>query len=113
MNLSVQIVDCAFGIAAAHVYVALSRRAGADWHAVAEGRTDANGGLHDWHDGALPTGIYRLEADLDGYYSDLGIVPFSPRAVVEFRVLDATADLLIPLLITGNSQLAYRSARSS
>jgi 5-hydroxyisourate hydrolase len=108
MNLSIQVVDCAFGIAAAGVQVGLSRRVSQDWVLVAEGYTDSNGSLRGWHDGALSAGTYRLEADMDRYYADLGIVPFLPRAVVEFRVTDVNADLIIPLLITGNSQLAYR-----
>lgn len=108
MNLSIQVVDCAFGIAAAGVYVGLSCRVSQDWVTVAEGRTDSNGGLREWHHGALSAGTYRLEADLDSYYADLGIVPFLSRAIVEFRVTDVTADLLIPLLITSNSHLAYR-----
>jgi 5-hydroxyisourate hydrolase len=112
MNISIQVVDCAFGIAAAGVHVAMSRHASPGWRTVAEGRTDSDGSLRAWHDHALSAGTYRLEADLDGYYTDLGIVPFNPRAIVEFRVTDATADLLIPLLITGNSHLAYRSTQS-
>jgi 5-hydroxyisourate hydrolase len=112
MRLSVQVADCVFGIAASGVSIRLSRHANGDWHTVAAGKTEADGGLCDWHGDELPAGTYRIEADLDGYYTDLGIVPFNPRLIVEFRVTDTTSDLLIPVLITGNSHLAYRSAQS-
>jgi 5-hydroxyisourate hydrolase len=112
MRLSVQVADCVFGIAASGLGIRLSRHANGDWHTVAAGKTDSDGSLSEWQGADLPAGTYRIEADLDGYYTDLGIVPFNPRLIVEFRVMDTTSDLLIPMLITGNSHLAYRRAQS-
>jgi 5-hydroxyisourate hydrolase len=109
MKLSVQVVDCAFGVAADDVHVCLSRRVKTDWCKVAEGRTDSDGILRDWHDDTLPAGTYRLEVNLGGYYTVMGITPFIPRAIVEFDSTGTTADLLIPLLVTGNSYFVYRS----
>lgn len=109
MKVSVQVVDCAFGVAADSVRVRLSRRVDSDWCKVAEGRTDSNGTFREWHDSTLPAGTYQLEVDLDAYYADMGITPFMPRAIVEFDLTDAPGDLLIPLLVTGNSFFVYRS----
>jgi 5-hydroxyisourate hydrolase len=109
MKLSVQVVDCAFGVAADDIQVCLTRRVKTDWRKVAEGRTGSDGVLRDWHDDTLPAGSYRLEVNLNGYYTIMGITPFIPRAIVEFDSTDVTADLLIPLLVTGNSYFVYRS----
>lgn len=109
MKLSVQVVDCAFGVGAVDVRVCLSRRVKSGRLRVAEGRTDCDGSLREWHDDTLPAGPYRLEANLDAYYTDMGIIPFIPRAIVEFVLIDTTTDLLISLLITGNSYFVYRS----
>jgi 5-hydroxyisourate hydrolase len=109
MKLSVQVVDCAFGVAADNVHVHLSRRVKSDWRRVAEGRTESDGTLREWHGNTLPAGTYQLEVNLDGYYADMGITPFMPRAIVEFNLTDTAADLLIPLLVTGNSFFVYRS----
>jgi 5-hydroxyisourate hydrolase len=108
MKLSVQVVDCAFGVAADNVRVCLSRRVEFEWSRVAEGRTDSDGSLREWHDDTLPAGAYQLEVNLDGYYADMGITPFLPRAIVEFDLTDTDTDLLIPLLVTGNSFFVYR-----
>jgi 5-hydroxyisourate hydrolase len=112
MRLSVQVADCAFGIAASGVSIRLSRHANGNWHTVATGKTDSDGNLCEWHGEKLPAGTYRIEADLDRYYTDLGIVPFNPRLIVDFRVTDTTSDLLIPIVITGNSHIVYRSTQS-
>lgn len=112
MRLSVQVADGAFGIAASGLSFRLSRHANGDWHTVAAGTAQSDGSLCGWHGDELPAGTYRIEADLDGYYTDLGIVPFNPRLIIEFRITDTTSDLLIPVLITGNSHLVYRIAQS-
>jgi 5-hydroxyisourate hydrolase-like protein (transthyretin family) len=109
MKLSVQVVDCAFGVAADNVRICLSRRVKSDWCRVAEGRTDSAGTLREWHNDTLPAGTYQLEVNLDAYYADMGITPFVQRAIVEFDLTDTAADLLIPLLVTGNSFFVYRS----
>jgi 5-hydroxyisourate hydrolase len=113
MKLSVQVVDCAFGVAADNVRLCLNRRVESDWSRVAEGRTDSNGILREWHDDTLPAGTYQLEVNLDGYYADMGITPFMPRAIVEIDLTDTTTDLLIPLLVTGNSFFVYRSGHAT
>jgi len=113
MKLSVQIVDCAFGIAADNVRVCLSRRVRSDWRRVAERRTDSDGSLREWHDDTLPTGTYRIEVNLERYYADAGITPFFPRVTFEFDLVDTTSDLLIPVLVTGNSYFVCRSRHPS
>lgn len=112
MKLSVQVVDCAFGVAAENVRVRLSRRLKSDWRRVAEGRTDSDGSLREWHDDTLSAGTYQIEVNLDGYYADMGITPFIPRVTFEFDLVDTTSDLLIPLLVTGNSYFVCRSGTS-
>jgi 5-hydroxyisourate hydrolase len=107
MKVSVEVIDCSFGFAAANTHVRLSRRLDSGLRELASGRTDARGSLYDWHGDPLLGGIYQLEFELDGYYAELGIVPFSPRMIVEFRVADPSRDLLISLLVTANSVMVY------
>ncbi|MGC5334082.1 hydroxyisourate hydrolase [Micromonospora sp. DT62] len=108
MVLSVEVVDCSFGMAAADVGVVLTRQVGLRWRDLASGRTGTDGRLAIWTEPTIDAGIYQLAVDLDGYYSILGAVPLHPRAVVEFRVADPDADLHLPLMVTVNSYLSYR-----
>ncbi|NUP51302.1 MAG: hydroxyisourate hydrolase [Catenulispora sp.] len=112
MPLSTHVIDISFGAAAADVGIRLRRRQEtAAWTDLAVGRTAADGGLTVWP-GQLPHGVYRLEADLDGYYAPLGIQSFHPRAIVEFQIVDSSQDLQVCLLITPNSLLIFRGPRS-
>ncbi len=109
MELSVHVVDCAYGVAAADVGVKLRRQTRSSWQDLSEGRTGPDGRLTVWRDAPIETGIYQLVVDLDAYYGILGAVPFHPRAVVEFRIGDSDTDLHLPLMVTTNSYLTCRS----
>ena len=108
VNLTVHVVDTVFGVPAADLEVGLRRRTESDWRELARGRTAADGRLAIWQERELRSGTYQLKFDLDGYYATLGSVPLHPRAIVEFRVTDPTADLDLPLLISPNSYCTYR-----
>jgi 5-hydroxyisourate hydrolase len=97
------------GAPAANVEVILRRQVDGEWHDIAAGRTDGNGTLTEWQEAQLPGGTYQLNVDIDGYYTALGTVALHPRATVEFRVVDPTADLLLPLLLTPSSFQVYRA----
>lgn len=109
MELSVHVVDCAYGVAAADIGVMLRRQTTSDWQHVAEGSTGSDGRLTMWRDAPMVAGVYQLVFDLDAYYGMLGTVPFYPRAIVEFRLDDSDADLHLPLMVTSNSYLTCRS----
>jgi 5-hydroxyisourate hydrolase len=108
VRLSVHVVDCAFGMPAANVSVSLRKQAEADWLELATARTGSDGSLSDWTRGPLHKGIYQIVIDLDAYYTEFGVVPLHPRAIVEFRVTDPTVDLFLPVLVTANSFQTYR-----
>jgi 5-hydroxyisourate hydrolase len=107
--LSLQVIETSFGTAAADVAVRLRWRTADGWRDLAEGRTAADGELLLWPGRFPAAGTYRIFFDLDAYYAALGTVPLYPSAVVEFRVEDQDTDLHMPLLVTPNSILTYRS----
>lgn len=110
MNLSVHVMDTAHGYPAADIRVGLRRTSLSGWIHLAEGHTGPDGALTIWQGTPCGTETFRLEFDLDRYYSTLGSVPLFPLAIVVFRVGDTGEDLHLPLLISPNLLLTYRGS---
>jgi len=110
MSISVHVVDCTHGRAAAHVAVRLSVDRGGVWQEQARGRTDASGRAGAWQS---QVGLHQIECDLDGYFAGLGVVPFYPSVSVVFRVSDVNAAYRIPLLITPHGYGTFREWQSA
>jgi 5-hydroxyisourate hydrolase len=81
------------------------------WTELASGRTAVDGRWAFSSD-RLHHGVYQIELDIDGYYAPLGVLAFHPRVIVEFRIVDSSQDLHLPVLITPNSLLAYQGHQS-
>lgn len=109
MRVSTQVMDCSFAAPAADVDVRLRRQAPAGaWSEEGRGQTNPDGWLSIWLGSELRAGVYRLEYDLDEYYSALGCTALNPRAIVEFRVTDPQDDMHLQLLVTPSSVHSYR-----
>jgi 5-hydroxyisourate hydrolase len=109
VNLSVHITDTASGVPAANVRIALRRSTVSGWMDLAQGHTGPDGFLAVWS-GESCGSTFRLEFDLDRYYSILGSVPLFPRAITVFRASDSDEDLHLFLLISPNLLLTYRGS---
>jgi 5-hydroxyisourate hydrolase len=105
MSISVHVLDCMNGCAAADMAIRLCRDLGDAWQDQARGRTDAAGRLVIR---PVARGIYQVECDLDGYFAGLGVTPFYPRISIVFRVSDVAAAFAISLLITPHGYGTYR-----
>ncbi|PRY01664.1 hydroxyisourate hydrolase [Allonocardiopsis opalescens] len=78
---------------------------------LAEGRTDGDGRLRDWHDpAAVDPGDFRLVFDTGGYFAALGVAAFYPEVAVAFTVTEAGGHYHVPLLL---SPFAYSTYRGS
>jgi 5-hydroxyisourate hydrolase len=105
MSISIHVVDCMNGCAAADMAVRICHESGQGWQELDRGRTDARGTLV-----LQPTakGIHQIECNLDAYFAGLGSTPFYPRIRIEFRVTDGSAPYDIRLLITPHGYGTYR-----
>jgi 5-hydroxyisourate hydrolase len=108
VDLSIHVMDTAFGVPAADVHVGLQRTTMSGWIDVAEGRTGPDGRLTVWRGTSCVSATFRLELDLDRYYAALGSISVFPRAIVVFRVGDSDEDLRLSLLISPNLLVIYR-----
>ena len=109
MKVSVQVVDSTHAAPAADLKVQLYRQdIDANWVNLAQGRTSEQGVLDIWRGGQLRPAIYQLQFDLDRYYAALGRMTFYPRAIVEFRIIDSSSNLRLPLLISPASYFTYQ-----
>jgi 5-hydroxyisourate hydrolase len=111
VNLSVQVMEAAFGVPAADLQVMLRRcTTGSAWIDVGEGHTGPDGRLTLWQGTLSTPATFQLEFDIDRYYSTLGSVPLFSRAIATFRVGDTDEDLHLSVLISPNLLLAYRGS---
>ena len=110
-EISTHVLDLARGVGGRDVPVVLSRQ-GADgqWSELARSRTDENGRVRSFGDGArsLGTGSYRLRFDMSGYPAAPEGAPFFPEINVVFRVADATAHYHVPIVVSPFGYSTYR-----
>jgi 5-hydroxyisourate hydrolase-like protein (transthyretin family) len=108
MGVSVRVFDCMCGKPPIGMSVRLDRELDGSWIPEEKDLTDDNGRIIDWMDSPLECGIYKLEFDLDGYFSSLGVMPFHPVIILSFRVLDPAHLIDISLLITPYAYFTYQ-----
>jgi 5-hydroxyisourate hydrolase len=106
MGISTHVLDTALGRPAEGVAVALERGSGADWTAVGEGVTDADGRVGDLAS-ELEAGVYRLRFDAAAYHGGRG---FYPEVVVTFQVTDPSQHHHVPLLLSPFGYSTYRGS---
>jgi 5-hydroxyisourate hydrolase len=108
MKVTVHVVDSALGRPAEGVSARLERQSEGTWTEQARQFTDM-GGQAAWEPvSSAARYVYRLELDLDAYFSALGIVPSHPRVIVVFRVLGHADDEHIHVMITPHAQMTYQ-----
>ncbi len=109
MSITTHILDLARGKPAAAVNIRLVAPDGT----VRNGATDADGRCRSLlAPGQLTIGIWRLEFDVGDYHARLAPddVPFYPRAMVEFEVVDPSQHFHIPLLLSPFGYSTYRGS---
>jgi 5-hydroxyisourate hydrolase len=88
--------------------VRLDRDIEGTWIEQLRDQTDGEGRICDWLGLPLDRGAYRLEFDLDAYFSSLGVAPFYPVVTVRFRIPQPSNPCHISLLITPTAYFTCR-----
>lgn len=108
MSLSTHVLDASHGTPAENVAVSLDRWSGEHWQPVADGRTDADGRLHDL--AVSVPGVHRLRFDTGEYFGARGVPTFYPEVTVCFEVADASTHYHVPLLLSPYAYSTYRGS---
>lgn len=107
MEVSIKILDCSVGMAAADIGVSLLREVDADWKEEARACTDEVGSAIMGVDSGAARGRYRLIFDLDRHFAALGVAPLHSQAEIAFRVLTSDASLRFIVALTPSSTAIY------
>lgn len=108
-ELSTHVLDLARGVGGEGVPVILEHRSVAgDWAQVGSAKTDANGRVRSFGEGAnFKAGDYRLTFDMTSY-PDAKAQPFFPEITVTFRVTDDAAHYHVPVVVSPYGYSTYR-----
>ena len=90
--------------------VAVSLESGPPWTAIAEGRTDEDGRIHDLGPEHLDAGQYRLTFDTGEHFARTGTDTFFPQVQITFRITDPAQHHHVPLLLSPFSYSTYRGS---
>jgi 5-hydroxyisourate hydrolase len=107
MSVSVQVVDGVYGRSMIGMSLRFDRYIDGSWIEQLRAKTDDDG-VSGGPSAPVERGIYRLELDLDGYFSSLGITPFYPAINIVFRTGDPNYSHRISLLITPSAYTIYQ-----
>jgi 5-hydroxyisourate hydrolase-like protein (transthyretin family) len=107
MNVSVTVMDTAFGRLAEDVDVHLLREVDATWHAEGGKRTDERGSAVI-HCRAPTRGRYRLSVDADRYFTSLGATPLQSLVDITFRVFTTHGSISFLIAVTPSSSWVAR-----
>ncbi|MGW5648829.1 hydroxyisourate hydrolase [Saccharopolyspora sp. NPDC003752] len=108
--VTTHVLDAARGAPAAGVAIRLEAAKGADWTAIAAGRTDDDGRIKDLGPDRLEAGDYRLTFETGEYFDRQGVATFYPQVQITFRIADPAQHYHVPLLL---SPFAYSTYRGS
>jgi 5-hydroxyisourate hydrolase len=108
MTVSVRVIDGTYGRPATGVSVRLDRDIEGSWTEQKWDVTDEEGNIAKLCDAQFTRGVYRLEFDLDSYFSSMGVTPFYPVVTMKFRIADPGQNHHISLLITPSAYCTYR-----
>jgi 5-hydroxyisourate hydrolase len=108
MSVSVTVVDCFYGRPVIGMSVRLDRDIDGSWIEQMRNQTGNDGCICEWSNSPLARGLYRLEFDLDGYFTSLGIAPLYPVVTIRFRIPDPNHLCHISLLITPSAYFTYQ-----
>ena len=107
--ITTHILDTSRGRPAGAVNVNLYRDP--DSGPIAAGVTDVDGRVLDW-DRSLErlAGSYRLEFDVEGYFSGIGETSFYSNIQIAFKVVDESEYFHVPLLLNPFGYSTYRGS---
>ncbi len=119
-TLSTHVLDSATGRPAVGMVVRLETAVtideaagagGRSWAAVGGGRTDADGRLKTWGDGApFGPGEHRLVFDTAAWFAGHGRECFYPEVIITFTVDDDGSHYHVPLLLAAYAYSTYRGS---
>ena len=107
-KITTHVLDAVLGRPAAGVAIRLEQQDGANWLAVAQSSTDADGRCRDLPDQA-DAGIYRLVFDPGVYLGRSGRRSIYPEITITFICGD-DAHYHLPLILSDNSYTTYRGS---
>ena len=108
MSVSVHVINAVYGRPVIGMSARLDSQIDGAWIEQLRVKTDDKGDVSGWPDWSVARGLYRLELDLDGYFSSLGITPFYPAITIRFRIIDPSYEHHISILITPSSYMTYQ-----
>ncbi|MDA3625097.1 hydroxyisourate hydrolase [Saccharopolyspora oryzae] len=108
--VTTHVLDAARGKPAVDVAIRLEAAKGAEWEALADGRTDDDGRIKDLGPERLEAGDYRLTFDTGAYFEAQGTASFYPQVQITFRITDPEQHYHVPILL---SPFAYSTYRGS
>lgn len=115
-RLTTHVLDTAGGRPAAGVRIRLFRGAGAEYVALREAITNADGRCDSplLEGAALAAGRYRLVFSVGAYFAARGVAlsdpPFVDDVTLDFGIADADAHYHVPLLVSPWSYATYRGS---
>jgi 5-hydroxyisourate hydrolase-like protein (transthyretin family) len=107
VDVSITVVDTAFGRLAEDVEVALLHEVDTAWRQEVGARTD-EAGRAVIHCAAPARGRYRLVIDLDRYFTSLGATPLQSRVDITFRVFSLDGSIPFMVAVTPSSSSVVR-----
>lgn len=110
--ITTHVLDQSRGRPAAGVPITLERQAGADWKAVGQGVTDADGRLRTLTSSEVPPapGTYRLIFDVAAYFQSQETQAFYPTVIVVFETSSGESHYHVPLLLSPFGYSTYRGS---
>jgi 5-hydroxyisourate hydrolase len=108
VTMPVRVIDGMYGRPAEGMPVRLERDIDGRWAEQARVLTDGTGRVSRWPGSVTVPGIYRLEFDLDAYFSTLGITPLYPVITMVIRLSNASRRNRISLLVMPSACVSYQ-----
>lgn len=109
MGASIQVIDSVYGRPAVGLTVRIARISRGGWADEEDEQTNERGHVPRLSGSLVDGEIYRLEFDLDRYFSGLGMQPFYSAVSVRVRAADAHQQHHVTLFITPYSCAAYQA----
>lgn len=110
MSIPVRVIDGMYGRPAVGMRVRLERSIDGSWTEQASVLTDEAGRVSHWPESVGAPSMYRLEFDLDSYFSTLGIAPLYPAVIMVIRISNTTRHNRISLLVMPSAYVSYQES---
>ena len=110
-QITTHVLDTSIGKPGQNITIQLKKSVGNNWHAIAQGVTNADGRIPDLLpiSRVLPLGNYQMLFHTSKYFNDLNVKGFYPAVEIQFTVFD-NSHYHIPLLINPFGYSTYRGS---